>query len=116
VELAKVVKQQTVKDAKRWGRAKKRQARTQLKTVVGTVTGAAKEKTAGAKVAALTAAWTLQTGGAGAAPSSRPKRRRCTVKGCRSGMLTITTRLHSTTGKTQKAKVPCAVCRRAGEV
>lgn len=113
VELAKVVKQQTTRDAKRWGRAKKREAKTRLKAVVGAVTGPAKEKAAGVKVAALTAAWTLQTGGAGAPPTSKPRRQRCTVKGCRGGMLTITTRLHSTTGKTQKAKVPCAVCRRA---
>ncbi|MER5915883.1 hypothetical protein ABT124_37085 [Streptomyces sp. NPDC001982] len=75
------------------------------KQIAGQVTGTA-------KAAALSAAWTMQTGGAGPTRSTK-RRRRCTVKGCRGGMVTIRTRVHSTTGKTQKVKVPCGVCHRA---
>lgn len=106
VQIAKVVKGQVTKDAKRWGRAAKAKAKTKVSK---TTTDAA----ATAKARALTAAWTLQTGGAGPTTSTRRKGRRCRVKGCKGGTLTIRTRIHSTTGKTQKVKVACAVCHRA---
>lgn len=106
-ELAKVGKSevrqrknQAKKQARSWWRGQKKAAQNAAGQVTGTV-----------KAAALTAAWDLQTGGAG--PVKKPARR-CRVKGCRKGWLTIQTRLHSTTGKTQETKVPCAVCRRAG--
>ncbi|MER5917999.1 hypothetical protein ABT124_49035 [Streptomyces sp. NPDC001982] len=61
----------------------------------------------------MSTAWTLQTGGAGAPPATRPKMRRCTVKGCRRGWLTIRTRVHGSSGRAEDVKVRCAVCRRA---
>lgn len=117
IGAAKAVHEEAAPLVKRWWRSKKRQAKAHVKGAARSVTGTAK-KTAGdaaytAKAAALTAAWTMQTGGASPATSTRPKRRRCTVKGCRGGMLTIRTRIHSTSGKAQEIKVPCAVCRRA---
>ena len=111
----------------RW-QAKKNAAKAQVKGAARSVTGAAKGKAqetadavkerAGdavktAKATALTTAWTLQTRGAGPTASTRPKRRRCTVKGCRGGMVTISTRIHSSTGTTREIKIPCGVCHRS---
>lgn len=106
VTLAKVLKKQVTKDGKRWGRSVKAKAKAR-------VSKATDNAAATAKAGALTAAWTMQTGGAGPTTSTRRKGRRCIVKGCRGGTLTIRTRVHSTTGKAQKVKVPCAVCHRA---
>ncbi|MFD9099316.1 hypothetical protein [Streptomyces collinus] len=117
VQIAKTVKGEVTKDAKRWGRAKKRQAKARITGVrddaVNAVKRKAGETASTVQAAALTAAWTMQTGGAGPTTSTRRKGRRCSVKGCRKGTLTIRTRIHSTTGKTQTVKVPCAVCGRA---
>jgi|GEM_PF-6600119 len=122
VEAAKVVHEEFVAPEvkTRWKAAKKAaktQAKRKARAVTGAVTDAAREKTDQAvgatKAAVLTAAWTLQTGGAGPADTPRPKRRRCTVKGCRGGMVTIATRIHSETGKTREIKVPCGVCHRS---
>ncbi|MFH9203200.1 hypothetical protein ACH4KT_38070 [Streptomyces anulatus] len=106
------------KDSRRWWGGKKKAVKARAKETAGAVKGAAKQKAGGAanaaKAAALTTAWTLQTGGAGPATTTKPKRKRCTVKGCRSGMVTLSTKLHSTTGKTREIKIPCAVCHRSG--
>lgn len=130
VVVVKVLKEQVSKDAKAWGRAKKKAATAQVKEKAGAVTGAAKGKAreaadtakekAGdavstAKATALTTAWTLQTGGAGPTTVTKPKRQRCTVKGCRGGMVTLSTKLHSTTGKTSEVKIPCGVCHRSAK-
>ncbi|MEU9174903.1 hypothetical protein AB0D34_45330 [Streptomyces sp. NPDC048420] len=132
IGAAKVVKegvdQFVVPEAKRWWRSKKKDAKAQVKEKVGAVTGAAKgkaketadtvkekagEAASSAKAAAISTAWTLQTGGAGPTTSVQPKRRRCTVKGCRGGKVTISTRVHSSTGKTREVKIPCGVCHRS---
>lgn len=97
---------------KRWWRGKKKAAKAKAKAPLQAVRAKAGQATAAAKVTALSAAWQMQTGGAGGAPATRP-RSRCTVKGCRRGWLTIRTRIHSGTGKAQEKRVPCAVCRRA---
>ncbi|MEV7595507.1 hypothetical protein AB0O42_35110 [Streptomyces sp. NPDC089922] len=127
--VAKLLKEQVSKDAKAWGRSKKQEAKAHLKEKAGAVTGAAKDRAkeaadaakekAGeavstAKAAAISTAWTLQTGGAGPTTLAKPKRQRCTVKGCRSGMVTISTRVHATTGKTSEVKIRCGVCHRSG--
>ncbi|MGW4825470.1 hypothetical protein ACWEP4_43005 [Streptomyces sp. NPDC004227] len=120
---AEVAYEGAAPEVKAWWGAKKRTAKAKAKApwraaksraaqAVGAARGKAGEGAAAAKAGALTAAWTLQTGGAGPATSTK-KRRRCTVKGCRSGWLTIRTRIHSTTGKAEETKVECAVCRRA---
>jgi hypothetical protein len=100
-ELAKIGRKEIrgrKRQARTWIRGRKRAARRG----VGQLTGRA-------TAAALAAAWDLQTGGAnGAKP-----RRRCRTKGCKGGWLTITTRIHSDTGKKQKVQVPCGVCHRA---
>lgn len=88
--------------ARRWWGGQKRAARTAVRRAAGQATGAVTSR-------ALAAAWDLQTGGA----DGSPKRRRCTVNGCRSGWLTITTRVHADTGAAEEQRVPCAVCRRA---
>ncbi|MEU3521823.1 hypothetical protein ABZ770_42460 [Streptomyces sp. NPDC006654] len=115
---AKAVKQGATPEVKRWWRSKKKQAKARVKGAARSVTGRAKKEAGNAvnsaKAAALTAAWTMQTGGAGPTTSTRPKPRRCRVKGCRKGMVTIRTRFHSTSGKTQTVKVPCGMCHRAG--
>lgn len=98
---------------RRWWGAKKRAAKDRAKAPFRAVKGKADQATATVKAKALNAAWEMQTGGTSAAPTSRP-RSRCKVKGCRKGWLTIKTRVHSSTGKTQERRVPCAVCRRAG--
>jgi hypothetical protein len=125
---AKAVQKAAAPEVKRWWRGKKRAAKNQVKApfrrarqkVEGAVEDAAaagrervSDAVAAAKVGALSAAWQLQTGGAGPTTSTRAKVRRCRVKGCRGGQLTIRTRFHSSTGKTQKVKVPCGVCHRA---
>lgn len=100
---------------KRWWRGKKKTAKTVAKAPFRAAkkrTGEAVGEAAGTvKSTALAAAWAAQTGGAGAPPAKRPQSR-CTVKGCRKGWLTITTRVHSSTGKTREVRVACAVCRR----
>ncbi|MGW1799013.1 hypothetical protein ACWCQN_24350 [Streptomyces sp. NPDC001984] len=106
IGAAKAARQGISKESKAWWRRTKRTAKARVK-------GAAGDVVSTAKAGAVTAAWTMQTGGAGPT-SSRPKRRRCTVKGCWGGMVTISTRVHSTTGKAQKVKVPCGVCHRGG--
>ncbi|MEU9349166.1 hypothetical protein AB0D74_49015 [Streptomyces sp. NPDC048278] len=104
-------------EAKRWWRSKKKAVKAELKTKRDAVTGAAKEKakeTAGAaKATVITAAWNIQTGGAGPTKSVKPKPKRCTVKGCRGGMVPLKTKLHSPTGKTRELKIPCGVCHRS---
>lgn len=104
-------------EVKRWWRSKKKEVKADLKSKRRAVTDAAKGKareTAGAaKATAITAAWNLQTGGAGPTTSVKPKRQRCTVKGCRGGKVTISTRVHSATGKTREMKIPCGVCHRS---
>jgi hypothetical protein len=125
VGAAKAVYEGAAPEVKRWVRAKKREAKNRAKApfrlarekagqVAATVRGKAGDAVATGKATALSRAWTLQTGGAGPPTSTRPKRRRCSVKGCRGGWLTIRTRVHSTTGTAQEVKVRCAVCRRAG--
>jgi hypothetical protein len=85
--------------AHRWWRGKKRAAR-----------GAAGQAAGAATSTALAAAWDLQTGGAGPAHQSAG---RCRVKGCRGGWITITTKIHTDTGRTEKIQQPCGVCHRA---
>lgn len=129
VGAAKTVYEAAAPEVKRWWQGKKKAAKAQVKERTRAVTGAAKGKAkeaadaaaekAGkaistAKATALTTAWMLQTGGAGPTTSSKPKRRRCTVTGCRGGMVTISTRVHSATGKTSEVKIPCGVCHRSG--
>nr|WP_011265217.1 hypothetical protein [Streptomyces sp. F11]AAX51322.1 unknown [Streptomyces sp. F11] len=128
VGAAKAVHEYAAPEVKRWWRSKKKAAKAQVKEKAGAVTGAAKgkaketadaarekagEAVSTAKATALTTAWTLQTGGAGPTKSVKPKRQRCTVKGCRGGMVTISTRVHSSTGKTREVKIPCGVCHRS---
>lgn len=121
IGAAKAVKegidQTAAPEVKRWWRSKKKAVKAELKSKRQAVTGAAKDKareTAGAaKATAITAAWNLQTGGAGPTTSVKPKRQRCTVKGCRGGKVTISTRVHSSTGKTREMKIPCGVCHRS---
>ncbi|MEV5440804.1 hypothetical protein AB0K80_33095 [Streptomyces sp. NPDC052682] len=128
VAAAKAVHEVAAPEVKAWWRSKKKAAKAELKAKRQAVTGAAKDKAretadavkdkAGeavstAKATALTTAWTLQTGGAGPTTSARPKRQRCTVRGCRGGKVTISTRVHSATGKTTEVKIPCGVCHRS---
>lgn len=110
---ARAVRDGATPEVKRWWRGKKRQAKGQVKRSLRLARGRAEDAADTAKAAALTTAWTLQTGGAGPTTSTRRRPRRCTVKGCRKGMVTIRTRFHSSTGKTQKRQVPCGVCHRA---
>ncbi|MGW2110696.1 hypothetical protein [Streptomyces sp. NPDC001948] len=120
---------QVGKDTKAWTRSKKKEAKARAKAAAEAVAEPVKEKAGAAKKAAkekagaaanaakataLTTAWTLQTGGAGPTTTAKPKRQRCTVKGCRGGMVTLSTKLHSTTGKTRDVKIPCAACHRSG--
>lgn len=108
---ARAVRDGATPEIKQWWRGKKRQAKGKVKRSLRLARGRAEDAAGTAKAAALTTAWTLQTGGAG--PATRRSPRRCTVKGCRGGWLTIKTRLHSDTGKAQQKKVRCAVCLRA---
>lgn len=116
---AEAVYEVAAPEVKTWWRDKKREAKKRVKAPWRAAKRQARkavdEAAAAAKVAALTTAWNLQTGSAGAAGPKPKRRRRCTVKGCRNGMLTIRTRNHSAAGKTQQVKVPCTVCGRAGE-
>lgn len=101
-ELGKVGQQElrTRKgNARRWWRGRKKAARRAGREALSTATSAA-----------LTAAWNLQTGGAGPAPKTTS---RCRVKGCRGGWITINTRIHADTGKTEAVQQPCAICHRA---
>lgn len=91
------------REAGRWWRRKKRDGRRAVRDA----TGKAK---AAVTVPVLSAAWDWQTGGAG--PQKRP-RTRCRAKGCKGGWVTITTRIHSDTGRKEKVQVPCGVCHRA---
>lgn len=97
-ELTKVGKKEVRRRSRSWWRGTKQAA-----------TGQAGRAMGGAKAAALSAAWQAQTGGT----STARKPRRCRVKGCRRGLVTITTRIHSTTGKTETTKVPCGACHRS---
>ncbi|MFI1472376.1 hypothetical protein [Streptomyces wuyuanensis] len=114
------------KEVRLWWGSKKKAAKAKVKETAATAkaaakgvasdavtaaTDAAKEAKAGATAAVLTTAWNLQTQGAG--PAKMPRAKRCTVKGCRGGLVTLTSRLHSPTGSTAEVKIPCAVCRRA---
>lgn len=123
VGAAKAVHEAAAPEVKRWLRSKKRAAKSKAKApwravksrageAASSVKSRAGEAADAAKAAAISTAWEMQTGGAGAA--GKPKTRsRCPVKGCRRGWLVIKTRVHSSTGKVQEAKVRCAVCRRA---
>ncbi|MDQ0689022.1 hypothetical protein QFZ56_008068 [Streptomyces achromogenes] len=128
VGAAKAVHEVAAPEVKKWWRSKKKAAKAQVKEKAGAVTGAAKgkaketadtvkekagEAASSAKATAISTAWTLQTGGAGPTTSVKPKRQRCTVKGCRGGKVTISTRVHSSTGKTREVKIPCGVCHRS---
>lgn len=90
---------------KRWWRGKKRTAKDRAKAPWRAVK-------AKVTVAAVGAAWDMQTGGAGL-PGKPVRMPRCRVKGCRKGWVTITTRVHSDTGKKQQQRIRCAVCDRA---
>lgn len=92
-ELAKEGK----KRARRWAGAKKREARQAVDQAAGR-----------GKASALGALWQARTGGAGPVPRTA---RRCKVRGCRAGLITIHTRIHGDGGDT--LQVPCAVCHRA---
>jgi hypothetical protein len=91
-ELAKEGKKRT----RRWARAKKREARRAVDQATGR-----------GKASVLGVLWQARTGGAG--PVFRPARR-CKVRGCRAGLVTIHTRVH---GDGEQLQVPCAVCHRA---
>jgi hypothetical protein len=116
IGAAKAAYEVAAPEVKRRWRAKKREVKAQVKApwkaaksragkAVGEAVGTVKSK-------AISTAWTLQTGGAGAAPARRPQSR-CKVKGCRSGWLTIQTRIHSSTGRAEVKRVRCVVCCRA---
>jgi hypothetical protein len=101
-ELAKIGQQEIrarKSEARQWWRGRKKAARS----VAGQAAGRA-------KAAALTAAWDLQTGGAGPA---RTPRARCRTKDCKGGWVTITTRIHAPGEKAEKVQTPCGVCHRA---
>jgi len=112
VVAVKAVHEGASPHVKRWWRGKKRAAKAPFRAAKKRAGAAVGEAAGAVKSKALGAAWSAQTGGAGAAPAKRT-RSRCTVKGCRSGWITIKTRVHSGTGRTQEARVRCAVCRRA---
>jgi hypothetical protein len=99
-EVTKAGKREVRKRTRRWWRITRRTTGHRARQLLG-----------GAQAAALTAAWDLQTGGAG--PARQPARR-CRVKGCRGGWLTISTRVHGSSGRTEQVKTPCAACHRAG--
>jgi hypothetical protein len=98
-ELGKAARKGIKRDSRRWWGRTKRAARDRVGRGVGSV-----------KAATLSTTWQAQTGGAG--PVRRPARR-CRVKGCRGGWITVTSRVHSTTGQATEVRVPCAVCHRA---
>lgn len=112
VAAAKVVHEGAQPHVKRWWRSKKRAAKTPFLWVKRSAGNAVSDASAAATAGALSTAWQLQTGGAGASGPGRPKAKRCRVKGCRKGVVTITTRVHSNTGKPQRQQVRCAVCDR----
>lgn len=97
---AKEMKRDATGRARTWWGGQKKAARA----AVG-------QKAGGAKAAALGAAWQMQTQGAG--PQEKPRARRCPVKGCRKGTVTLTTRIHGAkAGSTSKTRVPCGFCHR----
>jgi hypothetical protein len=97
---AKEMKAEAKSQARSWWGGQKKAARA-----------AARQKAGGMKAAALGAAWQMQTGGAG--PQEKPRARRCPVKGCRKGTITLTTRVHGAKpGRSSKTRVPCGVCHR----
>lgn len=108
----------TAPEVKRWWRGKKRAAKVKVKAPVRKAANAVKatsrEATAGVKAQALSAAWQMQTGGAGLPGPTAV--RRCPVKGCRRGWLTIRTRVHTGSGKKGSVRVKCAVCTRTDDV
>ncbi|MGA5767424.1 hypothetical protein OG411_29950 [Streptomyces pseudogriseolus] len=101
-------------EVKRWWRGKQRAAKAKAKAPLRAAKKKAGEATGSVKASALSAAWTMQTGGAGL-PGPRAVRG-CPVKGCRRGWLTIRTRVHSSTGKKGSVRVRCAVCTRTDDV
>ncbi|MBP5942589.1 hypothetical protein [Streptomyces acidiscabies] len=117
VGAVKAVHEVAAPEVRRWWRSKKKAVKREMKAKRRQVTGVAKEKTkeaaGAAKAAAITADWNLRTGGAGPQKSARPRSPRCTVKGCRAGMVVISTRIHEATGTTREIKVPCGVCHRS---
>ncbi|GGZ19689.1 hypothetical protein [Streptomyces nitrosporeus] len=117
IAVVQALHDQVAKDTKAWTRSKKKEAKARAKAAARTATEATRKKAGGAantaKAAALSTAWTLQTGGAGPTTVTKPKPQRCTVKGCRGGMVTLSSKLHSPTGKTREVKIPCAVCGRS---
>jgi hypothetical protein len=115
VQVARVYRDVARTEATRWWTSKKRAGKARARAALQSSTGKATEAATGAvstaKAKALTAAWEIRTGGAG--PTRKPRAPRCTVAGCRKGTVTLTTRVHSPTGRTRKVKVPCAVCQRS---
>jgi hypothetical protein len=104
-------------EVKRWWRGKKRAAKAKVKAPIRKAANAVKESsreaTAGVKAQALSAAWQMQTGGAGLPGPTAV--RGCPVKGCRRGWLTIRTRVHTGSGKKGSVRVKCAVCTRSDD-
>jgi hypothetical protein len=112
VVAVRAVKEGATPHVERWWGGKKKAVKAKAKAPLKAAKTKAGEAIGAAKSTALTAAWTMQTGGAGAPPEKRT-RSRCKVKGCRQGWLTVTTRIHATTGKAEKRRVRCVACRRA---
>ncbi|MFD7262980.1 hypothetical protein [Streptomyces sp. NPDC059874] len=127
VTVAEALRDEVEKDVGRWWGGKKKAAKAKVAEAKATAKGAVKDAASDAATAAkgaaknaknataaavLTTAWQLQTQGAG--PAKMPKAKRCTVKGCRGGMVTLATRLHSPTGKSAEVKIPCGTCHRTG--
>lgn len=115
VAAGRVVADTARKEGKKWWHRQKRDAQRAIRSGKQRVTGAA-TRAAGQAAGAVTAAamgadWQARTGGAGPVP--RPRRARCRVPGCRGGWVTITTRIHGDSGKTEERQVPCAQCHRA---
>jgi hypothetical protein len=103
VTAAKVIASTYQAEGKSRGRAWWRGSKKSAERSVSRAAG-------GVKSAALAAAWQAQTGGAG--PAKQPSRR-CRTKGCRGGWVTITSRIHGSSGKAEQVKTPCATCHRA---
>lgn len=100
---ARVLVDQLRTEGRKRGRAWWKSTRKAAAGQAGRAGGSVKSRVLGA-------AWQVQTGGAGPV---RRKARRCSVKGCKRGMVTIRTKLHSPTGKARKVEVPCGVCHRS---
>lgn len=125
VVAAEALRDEVHKDVSRWWGGKKKAAKTAVREAKATAKGAVKDAASDAATATrsaaknaksattaavLSTAWQLQTQGAG--PARMPKSPRCTVKGCRGGMVTLATRLHSPTGASAPVKIPCGTCHR----